>query len=174
MKQINSIVITSKFYFRKYSRCVSILFKKNRKLKKLSFDYFENWQFNNAYLVVDFKFENAIWYRVGQFKSIVSNNPIVLDLSNVRSNKVEIIVYGLFQTQVLTVDIKKRGQVDIESLTINLPKLTSLSIDLVKLKREVNEANKITLKMGKVRPRIGHPYLINNNIEYGYNNFKIN
>lgn len=95
------------FFFLKIGRLFKLLFQRNRKLEVVAFNYFKNWHFNNAYLVVDYQFKNAIWFRVGSVKHSSLDVPIVINLENIKTNDLTFEVFGFLQKQTLRIDLKK-------------------------------------------------------------------
>lgn len=95
------------FFFLKIGRLFKLLFQRNRKLEVIAFNYFKNWHFNNAYLVVDYQFKNAIWFRVDSVKHSNLDVPIVFDLENIKTNDLTFEVFGFLQKQTLRIDLQK-------------------------------------------------------------------
>jgi len=95
------------FFFLKIGRLFKLLFQRNRKLEVVAFNYFKNWHFYNAYLVIDYEFKNAIWFRVGAMKHSNFDKPIIIDLENIKTNDLTFEVYGFLQKQTLRIDLQK-------------------------------------------------------------------
>jgi hypothetical protein len=95
------------FFLLRISRIFKLLFQRNRKLEIVAFNYFKNWHFNNAYLVIDYQFKNAIWFRVDSMKHSNFNKPIVIDLEKIKTNDLTFEVFGFLQKQTLRIDLQK-------------------------------------------------------------------
>lgn len=82
------------FKVRVFKKWLLLLLKKNRNLQLEEINYFKNWQFSNAYLLIDIRCENAIWYEIQKMKFIADNKLILLDLNNIQQKEICIIIYG--------------------------------------------------------------------------------
>lgn len=104
---IKWLMIGVRFLFLRIGRIFKLLFQRNRTLEIVAFNYFKNWHFNNAYLVIDYQFKNAIWFRVGSVKHSNFANPIVIDLENINTNHLTFEIFGFLQKQTLRIDLQK-------------------------------------------------------------------
>lgn len=111
IRQFNSFV---KFQFLKFGRWISVLFKRRKSIKKISFEYYKYWQFNNAYLVINFQFKNAIWYKIGNIKSTDFSKPLILNLENIHSDGIDFEIFGFFQKQIYTIHLNKVAELNSE------------------------------------------------------------
>ena len=111
LKQIELFV---KSQLLKVGRLMAILFKRRKKLEKISFGYYQKWHFDNAYLFVDFRFKNAVWFRIGKFESCDFSKQIVLDLGNIQTDTVLFEVFGLFQKQVYEINLNKETRINTQ------------------------------------------------------------
>lgn len=111
LKQIGLFV---KSQLLKVGRLLTILFKRRKKLEKISFGYYQKWHFNNAYLFVDFKFKNAVWFRIGNYKSYDFSKQIVLNLENIQTETVLFEVFGFFQKQVYEINLNKETRINTQ------------------------------------------------------------
>lgn len=132
--KLKNLGIIRKFQFQKLGKWFYILFSRKRRLEEITFNYFKNWHFDNAYLVVDIVFKNGIWYKIGGYKSILSNKPIVIDLANIKSDILNIEVYGFFQKKELTINLNKVGKISSESYNIKFSKLSAFNLESIKIK----------------------------------------
>lgn len=131
---IKKLLKTTKFHFLKVSRLFCILFKRRKRIKKISFGYYQNWQFENAYLVVDFKFKNAVWFRIGNFKSYDFSKQIVLDLENIHTNTINFEVFGFFQKQVYEISLNKEAQINTQSFKTAIHNINTVELEQQKTK----------------------------------------
>jgi hypothetical protein len=67
-----------KFHLTRIRKWSAILFKKNKKLKKISLNYYKNWHSESSFLLVNLEFTNAIYFKVGKFKSFDFSKPLIL------------------------------------------------------------------------------------------------
>ncbi len=84
-----------KFVFTYLSRFVRILFRKEREIQKLYLDYSDDFLFENSYIILNYRFRNAIYYRFADQISFDKKLKI-FDLNNFE-REFELIVYGFFQ-----------------------------------------------------------------------------
>ncbi|MCB0750027.1 MAG: hypothetical protein KDC52_00990 [Ignavibacteriae bacterium] len=99
------------------------MFKRKRYIERNNFNYHKYWHFNNAYLVIDFQFKNAIWYKVGNIKSIDFSKPLILNLENIHTDNINFEVFGFFQKQVYTINLNKVAEVNSESFKTQIHNL---------------------------------------------------
>ena len=154
-----------KFYSLKFGKWILLLFKPNKKLKNISFNYLRNWHVDNAYLIIDFKFKNAIWFKIGKFKSTDFNHPLALNLQVIHSDVLEFEVYGFLQKQTILIQLSKELKINTEVFKTKI--LTINNITLIPNKTLVKESKvKTKITMSDLRPR-------KLSIEINHSNFKI-
>jgi len=158
--RIKKIGLFGKSQLIKIGRLFTILFKRRRRIEKLYFGYYQKWYFDNAYLFIDFKFKNAVWFKIGKFKSVDFSKQIVLDLENIHTNTIDFEVYGFFQKQVYTINLNKEANIDSQSFktkidninTVELvDQLTITTIPLIRLQidKPITKFEKISTKQRK-------------------------
>lgn len=96
-----------RFQLLKLRSGIIVLCKQNKALEKIEFDYYKEWHFDNAYLVVEFQFKNALWFRIGNFRSAKFDKRIVLNIQNVDSETLPFEVFGLNQKQTFQIQLQK-------------------------------------------------------------------
>lgn len=126
--KVSKLIFLSQFYSCRIKRFVSILFKGKRDLKQTSFGYYQNWQFSKSFLFIGFEFENAIWFKIGNYKSCDFSKQIVLDLEFVNADSMLFEVFGFFQKQVYEIKISKEAQVNTESFSAKIEKNDSFEL----------------------------------------------
>jgi len=168
--KLRQIDLTVKPQLLKVGRLMAILFKRKRKLEKISFGYYQKWHFNNAYLFVDFEFKNAVWFRIGKYKSYDFSKQVVLDIENIQKDIILFEVFGFFQKQDYEIKLNKENRINKQSF-----------------KTKINNINSVTLGQQKTAtriPKIGlHTSYLNStfetisvkqqNIQLDYKPFKI-
>ncbi|MBW7870756.1 MAG: hypothetical protein H3C39_06805 [Flavobacteriia bacterium] len=113
-------------------------------MKVDSFDYFRNWQAEKSYLVIYPNIQNAVWHRIGKFKSARVNRPILIDLQNVKSDLIIYEVFGLFQKKRIEIKISK----ELKSDLIKKTELTDrLQIELKKKSLVLGKSLENTLQI---------------------------
>ncbi|MDH7462587.1 hypothetical protein QEG73_14920 [Chitinophagaceae bacterium 26-R-25] len=94
-----------KFLFIIAARFITILFRKEKSIKPLQFSYARERHFDNIYLIIRYKFENAIWYNFKNIKQTTEKGIIVLNLKNILETPIELIVYGFFRKEIIPIKI---------------------------------------------------------------------
>ena len=138
-----------KFHFVKIVKLLAILFKKNRRLKKISFDYYKNWHSNNSYLVVDIMFRNAIYFKVGKSKCFDFKKPLILNLQTLNTDNIKIEVFGFFQKQVLTIKPNKEFQLNSKPFRTVIKNISPFEISRQKTRTKISN-----LWFAKVKPKV--------------------
>lgn len=110
----SSQLSTIKFQIIFLSRWFSILFKKNKKMEIVNFSFNRNWLSDKSFLFIHFKFNNAIYYRVGNIKSENLETPIILNLQNLEFDKINFEVYGFNSKRIIEIVLNK--ELDLNSL----------------------------------------------------------
>jgi hypothetical protein len=112
----------------KIGRLLTILFKRRKKLEKISFGYYQKWHFDNAYLFVDFKFKNAVWFRIGNYKSYDFSKQIVLDLESTQTETVLFEVFGFFQKQVYEINLNKESRINTQPFKTKIDNINTVEL----------------------------------------------
>lgn len=151
-------------------RLLTLLFKRNRNLEKVSFGYYQKWHFDNAYLFVEFKFKNAVWFRIGNYKCYDFSKQIVIDLENIQTEIVLFEVFGFFQKQVYEINLNKEVKINTQPFKTKID-----NINIVELVQQ-----KTTTRLPKIGLHIADPTLVvekiavkPQNIQINYQTFKI-
>ena len=125
---IKTLLKNTQHYFVKASRLFSIFFKRRKKIEKISFGYYHKWHFDNAYLFVDFKFKNAVWFKIGKFKSYDFSKQIVLDLENIQTETVLFEVFGFFQKQVYEINLNKETRINTQPFKTKIDNINTVEL----------------------------------------------
>jgi hypothetical protein len=106
-----------------------ILFRWHKEIKIIELEYSKIHQFNNSYLVVSYKFRNVLWYNFKGIRKTTRNEPVVLDIKNLKQKNVTLIVYGFFQKRQYTIIIRPTAQLDSYTFITTITGINQ-SIDL--------------------------------------------
>lgn len=117
-----------KFHFTKTGRWFAILVKRKKRLEKISLDYYRNWLFENAYLVIDFHFKNAIWFKIGNVKGFGVRQSVILDLHKIKSKSINLEVFGFFQKQVYVINLNKETEINTKHFNTKIDNIRSVEI----------------------------------------------
>jgi hypothetical protein len=104
-------------------RWLSIIFKRKRSLQIIALRYYRYWHFENAYLIIEFEFRNAIWLKIGDKKFINLKTPLVLNLANVSENTITLTIQGLYQLLTYEIDLSKETRINKYSLSASMQNL---------------------------------------------------
>lgn len=126
--KLKQLIAFLKFHSVRIGKWFAILFKRNRQLEKLSFDYYKNWHSDNSYLLVDFKFKNAIYFKVGDFKSFDFTKPLILNLQNSNTDKIKVEVFGFLQKQILVIELNKDIQLNTKPFRTAIENISPVQI----------------------------------------------
>jgi hypothetical protein len=85
-------------------RFFKILFRKRKSIELIYLEYSNNPIFLNGYIIINYRFRNAIYYRFGNNKTLEKHIKI-FDLTNIE-HEFDLVVYGFFQ--------KKKYQLKIQ------------------------------------------------------------
>jgi len=152
-----------KFHFVLIGKWLAILFKKNRRLEKLIFDYYKNWHADNSYLIVDFKFKNALYFKIGDYKSFDFEKPLILNLQKVKADNIKFEVFGFQQKQVFIIELNKEIQLNSEPFRTTIEYISSVAI--------VQQKTKV--KITNLWFAFGKPKVSNQNVSVNSNPIKI-
>ena len=161
---LKQLIAFLKFHSVRIGKWFAILFKRNRQLEKLSFDYYKNWHSDNSYLLVDFKFKNAIYFKVGDFKSFDFTKPLILNLQNSNTDKIKVEVFGFLQKQILVIELNKEIQLNTKPFKTVIENISP--IEITRQKTRIKIPN---LWFAKGKPKVTVP-----NIQVHSNQITIN
>jgi len=140
------------------ARFLIILFKKNKNIQLITLNYNTNHLFKNSLIIINYQFNNALWYSFNNKKTLEKSIKI-FNLENIDSN-LTFIVYGFFRKKkyILKFDPmlkieNKNFKTNFSNLSLNLkknsiPKLThsfvKICISEPQLKKTKIIATKLT------------------------------
>jgi hypothetical protein len=142
------------FHFIKYWKIFVLIFKWNKNIKLNELSYFREWRFKKSFLIIHFNFKNAVWYQLKSIKRINCLKPIILNLENIKGDKIELIVYGFFRQEKYLIDISTSETLITESFRTEINQINIIhkivaSFDL-KLKKPLLEKRVISLEQKKI------------------------
>lgn len=82
-----------------------VLFKLRKGIRLLHLDYEKKHLFDNSYLVIRYRFRNALWYNFKKIGKTTEKEIIVLSLKNVPKVPIELIVYGFFRSKIFLISV---------------------------------------------------------------------
>lgn len=94
MFDLKNIVFKFNFIKNVLFRCIKILFRKNKKIRLLYINYDAKHLFDSSYIVINYRFANAIYYRFGN-QITLEKQIKIFDLRNC-DTELDFVVYGFF------------------------------------------------------------------------------
>jgi hypothetical protein len=130
------------------SRFLVILFKRRKEIKLLKLDYSRSHLFDKSYLIISYTFKNALWYNFKNIHKTTKTQSVVLNLKNLKTNNITLIVYGLFQKKMYYINIEPEKTLQTQTFKTSIsginkkktfaafiqPERKSLLINLPKMK----------------------------------------
>lgn len=157
-----------KFHSVRIRKWFAILFKRNRRLEKLSFDYYKNWHSDNSFLAVEIKFKNAIYFKVNGFKSFNFNKQLILDLQELKTDVIKVEVFGFLQKQIYIIELNKGFQLNSKSFRTAIENISPVEITQHKT---ILKTPNLWLAEGKPKITIPNVFINSNKITIKYNKF---
>lgn len=114
------------FFFSKHLKLFVLFFKWQKEIQLLQLSYFKEWRFEKSYLIIHFNLKNAVWYQLKNIKIINSKTPIVLNLENIKEDKIEFIVYGLFRKKTFIIDVSKSEKLITENFKASIRQINNI------------------------------------------------
>lgn len=74
--------------------------------KMVYLSYPTSHRFSNSYAVIDYRFRNALWYRLKGIRTTAHAGPLVLDLQHVQPQRLLFIAQGLFKRERIILDLE--------------------------------------------------------------------
>ena len=132
------VIISMYFLFIKYSKsfklvlniiknAFKILFKKNKKIEKVELHYFNKTVFTNSYFIINFNFENAIWFKFKGITTKSRSGEIVFDIENLKQTQIILIVQGFFRKKVYKIEVIPEVEFNSENFKLQLHQIENVS-----------------------------------------------
>lgn len=130
-------------------RFLKILFKRNKSIQCIYLDYSDRYLFQSGYVIVNYKFKNALWYKFGKYHTTQPSIKI-FNLNNF-DKEFDLVVYGVFRKKVYRLKFEPQHVLETKTFKTQIEKIN----------REVNlkpipilNNKTINLKLGIVS--LGH------------------
>ncbi|ABQ07847.1 hypothetical protein SAMN05444146_2617 [Flavobacterium johnsoniae] len=132
-----------------------VLFKRNKNIELLKLNYGTNYLFKNSFIIIEYDFNNALWYSFNNKKTLEKSIKI-FNLENISPN-MDIIVHGFFRKKKYSLTFEPSLKIENQSfktnfsnLSLNLkhnqiPQLTHPSIEISISKPEI-KTSKVSIK----------------------------
>lgn len=140
---INLVINSLKLYFNIALRFLLILFRKDKHLKEIYFESCNEDIFEDSLLVINYRFKNAIYYKVNN-KITTENKVKIFNVKNINS-EIHFIVYGWFGKKQYLIVIKPTKSLNNESFKTHFSNL-NISLTVSDIPKLVNDQIHITTK----------------------------
>jgi hypothetical protein len=162
---INSV----KLYFKIALRFLLILFRKERHLVELHFDSGNESLFEDSFLIIKYRFKNAIYYKVNN-KLTLENQVKIFNIKNINT-VIPFIVYGWFEKKHYLIEVQPDKSLNSTPFKT---KFSNLSVSLTTIAIPKLVANQIDIKTKTVAIETSKVYMANNKIQVKTNSFTQN
>ena len=114
------IFAKSKLVFLVAAKFLIITFRRKKGIILLQLDYSKKYLFDKSYLLINYKFKNALWYDFKNLKKTTNKQAVVFNLQNLSSNRITLIVHGFFQKKVYYINIEPEKILETKSFKLNI------------------------------------------------------
>jgi hypothetical protein len=97
-KLTTSILKKIKFAFSILGRAFVVMFRRRQGIELLRLEYFDEHLFENSYIIIQYRFRNALWYRFGSHITLEKEIKI-FNLKKIEK-EFNLLVYGLFRKKI--------------------------------------------------------------------------
>lgn len=125
---INPIAKKIRFLLIVCRRFFIILFRWRKGIKLLHLDYAKKYQFDNSYLIIRYRFRNALWYNFKHIKKTTENKIIVLNLKNVSVIPIELTAYGFFRSKTFHISVTPESTLQNNSFKTAIKGINEIEI----------------------------------------------
>ena len=153
------------------ARFFKILFRRRRKIEEINLNYSTEHIFDNSYVIINYRFTNAIYYRFGKYKTLEKQIKI-FNLKNF-DKEFDFVVYGFLRSKTYKLKFEPKLSLNNSSFkttfsNLNL-KLEERSIP--KLSHPYIYCDIKTPNINKSKIEIKQPIIIISNATFNQNEF---
>lgn len=125
---IKSIAKKIRFLLIVCGRFFIILFRWRKGIKLLHLDYAKKYQFDNSYLIIRYRFRNALCYNFKNIKKTTEKKIIVLNLKNVPVIPIELTAYGFFRSKTFHISVTPESTLQNNSFKTAIKGINEIEI----------------------------------------------
>lgn len=103
-------------------RFLIILFKRNKNIELLKMNYNTNYLFKNGFIIIEYQFNNALWYSFNNKKTLEKGIKI-FNIENIDSN-LNLVVFGFFRKMKYSLKFDPKLTLENQSFKVNFSKLS--------------------------------------------------
>lgn len=135
------------------TRFFIILFRRAKEIQLLQLDYDTQNLFESSFIVVNYRFRNAIWYSFGSHKTVEKQIKI-FNLKNF-DKEFDLVVYGFFQKKTYKLKFARQLTLNTSNFKTKFQNLTN-DIEVQQIETFQNlefyyESNQTTVKIPKIK-----------------------
>lgn len=105
-----------------------ILFRWRKGIKLLRLDYATKYQFASSYLIIRYRFRNALWYNFKNINKTTEKHIIVLNLKNVPEIPIELTAYGFFRSKTFHISVTPESTLQNNSFKTAIKRINETEI----------------------------------------------
>lgn len=143
------------------SNFFKILFKRNKSIQCIYLDYSDRYLFQSGYIIVNYKFKNALWYKFG--KNHTTQPSIKIFNLNNFDKEFDLVVYGLFRKKVYRLKFEPQHVLETKTFQTQIEKIN----------RDVNLKPIPILNFKPIHLNLGFVKLRNRDVSIKMNTIKI-
>jgi len=107
-------------------RFLKILLRKRKKIEIIYLNYSDKHLFESSYIILNYRFKNALWYRFGKHRT-TDENIKIFNLKNFEK-EFDLVVYGFFRKKVFRLKFEPKNVLNTDKFKTQF---NHLSNDLV-------------------------------------------
>lgn len=146
---LNIILQKIVWYWTIVKRFSIILFRKNRRIKLLYLKYNSEHVFDNGFLIVNYRFRNALYYKFGNHITLEKQIKI-FNLKNF-DHEFQLTVYGFFQKKTFKLKVEPKSTLHTNNFKTTISNIT------VELKEQKTTLNQASVILTLDEPKIIYP-----------------
>lgn len=147
-----------KFIVSVIAKFLTILFRRRKGIKLLQLDYSKKYLFDKSYLIISYKFKNALWYNFKNLKKTTEKQSVVFNLKNLGTNNITLIVYGFFCKKIYHINIQPEKTLEAKSFKTIISGINQETafVTPIKLDRKNTFLNLPKINVAKTKIAINH------------------
>ncbi|SDC80035.1 hypothetical protein [Niabella drilacis] len=157
-----------RFLFIIIGRFFRIVFRRRKDIELLQLFYAEKYLFDNSYLVIRYRFRNALWYNFKNIKRTTEKEILILNLKNVPAIPVELVVQGFFRKRKILISAIAEKTIGSKSFSIEL---RELNITEKGIKAQLSNYSKLTVTISDIKLKHSRVKLNHPNVQFNHSSF---
>lgn len=105
------------------ARFLIILFRKRKNIEVLYLNYSDKHLFHSSYIILNYHFKNAIWFRFGKYKT-TDKHLKIFNLKNFEK-EFDLVVYGFFRKKTFRLKFEPELKLEAENFKTELLNLNN-------------------------------------------------